>query len=369
MRISAAVATILAAAACSSTVGPRPAASPTAVARAPAAPNAEGPGPAGAAPTADAAPPRDLAYPPLPFVATRKPRLGKAKLVVTPCRLDVPIAPTTVREPDAGGLAIDAAGRVYVLFADGTVRRFHLDDPCDLHVDPSFSAIKVPANDHVDGLSVDCDDVLYVARFNQKTLAIAPDGTRTEICGSGDVVRTDPGAAATIVEGRRVTKLDAACAGPEIKLEGWRGDIPEDATWPFGDGFAFVDTNGSQNASDDYLRVEIHTLDGKQKVRVGTRKGGPQQICAVAAVWQCGTGICVADHGCSSLRVWKANGRFVGAVASPQLVGQRDARQIDAVSVGDASLMLVGAALWHDDTHHDDYPLIVRIDGLAAATR
>jgi hypothetical protein len=309
----------------------------------------------------DASPPRELAYPPLGFTAPRTAKLGKATLTITPCRLDVPIVADTRVAKQAGGLAVDADGRVYILDAGGTVRRYTLVDPCDLRVDDSFAPAVIPAEQLTTSLSVDAAGVLYVDRFNQKPMRIEPSGAQEEICSFSDNVRTEPGAEVTVVEGRAVTSLKGSCEGPDITFEGWKGYSP-DAVWPFAGDLAVVNYIGD-SVPIDYHRVGIHTIDGKKKVFVGKEKDGPERICGTSVIWPCGDEICLGDWGCSTLRVWTVKGTLAGIVESPELVGIVDARPIDAVAVGGASLMLLGASVRDSETW-TYYPLIVRIEGL-----
>jgi hypothetical protein len=347
----------LALAACSSAPPAAPATGPAS--GGPPAPAAAPDAAVAAAP--DAAPPRELAYPPTPFTEPRTAKVGKVEVRVTPCRLDVPIEPDPPRKGRAGGLAVDTEGRIYHLRADATLRRFTLAEPCDLRLDESFAPITVAARDDVESLSVDSAGVFYVSRFNEKPLRIEPSGKQEEICGYTDVVRTEPGAKATIVDGRRVETLAGECEGPELQLEGWKGSTPE-SSWPFAGDVAFVNYVGD-SVPIDYHRVFIHSLDGKKKVWVGSGKDGPQKICGAKVVWPCGERVCLGDWGCSALRVWNLDGKFVGAVESPELVGIVDARPIDAVEVGGASLLLLAASV-EDGDGWLTYPLIVRIDGL-----
>jgi hypothetical protein len=299
----------------------------------------------------------------VPFTEPRIAKLGKSTITITPCRLDVPIDADPPDKNDAGGLAVDTEGRIYVLRADGTVRRFTLAAPCDLHLDDTFTPITITARDKADSLSIDAAGILYATRFNEKPIRIVPGSAQEEICGHIDVVRTEPGAAVTIVDGKAVTSLTGDCEGPEVKLEGWKGYTPENA-WPFAGDHAFINYLGD-SIPIDYQQIMIHSTDGKKKVWAGSAKRGPQQICGVNVVWPCGKNICAGDWGCSTLRVWKLDGKFVGAVESPELVGLVDARPIDAVVVGDASLMLIKASVADADyTTWTSYPLLVKIEGL-----
>lgn len=258
-------------------------------------------------------------------------------------------------------VAFAADGKIYVLDDEVKLRRYtnQSADGCELALDKSFGKdgildIGLKRDAWHDTLSVDKAGAVYVSQeFGSGDSKKIVDGKVSDQCG-GDI-QTSP--SATVVMSNLVEIKDGKCDAPKLELKGTAIESPQVMS-VFGDVLGVKGTikEGDKNV----IKGALYGLDGTQKVLVG-KADGDEDIYFAHDVMACSLGICVVDGNASSLRVWKADGSFVGKVDLDDLFGIDIMPQHGAEVKG--ALWISGSANAEKDDDKNDYGIITRITG------
>jgi hypothetical protein len=246
--------------------------------------------------------------------------LGSMKVTSVPCKLGG--SPMTHKwfGKAARDIAMDKSGAVFLLDHEGKVRRY-LDrgkgGECVLELDAGFGKSGVMAfadaqtGDGFEHLALAPNGTLWVSDPLHRLRAgeePAPDD-----CPGFGTLRIDPTSGLAVRHETVLEMKGDACQEKPVTLS-----TPKDQTvsdlFPVGDKIA-ASFGGAP------FKVSIFKSDGKKLVTLGADKDGDDQLCQVELVIACGGAYCVFDSNCRRLRVWKADGKFVGAVEYTKLFG------------------------------------------------
>jgi hypothetical protein len=258
-------------------------------------------------------------------------------------------------------VAFAADGKIYVLDDEVKLRRYtnQSADGCELALDKSFGKdgildVGLKRDDWHDSLSVDKAGAVYVSKgFGSGESKKVVDGKVTELCGED--LQTSPDS--SVVMADLVQVKDGKCDGEKLALKGTELESPQVMS-VYGDVLGVKGTikEGDKNV----IKGALFGLDGTQKALVG-KADGDEDIFYAHDVFACSLGVCVVDGNASSLRVWKADGTFVGKVELDDVFGTDIMPQHGAEVKG--ALWISGSADGGKDDSKNDYGVIGRITG------
>ena len=306
--------------------------------------------------------------PKLPPIEIGKPqpqKIGDKAVIGEVCKTNGPIMKGGRFDEGIGQIALDPDGAIYVLDNEHRLRKYlaRAVEYCELILDPTFGEkgiLTVATGDEKpDSVVADTSGHLYVSDLLHvfKTTQIIDGKLAGEVCKQTFRLHVDASGKSGTMNKQKVVIDAGKCTGEGLDTKAWDATYHSTDILPLGDGFAAI---GSVSSSQ-----KIGLLSADQKV-TATLGGddGDQQICSIASVVPCSLGICVVDANCRGLRVWAADGKWVGAGKLAEMAGLVYPWPL-GLAVGKNTAYMTMTHAPKSSTGENSYGFIVRVTGLA----